>query len=59
MVDYTILNDSPVWYTAVDYIIKHILNERKLTFIMQEAAPSSTRKKALTIEVQQIADTMA
>ena len=43
MVDYTIVNDSPVGFIAVVYVTKHPINECKLTFTMQEAAPSSDR----------------
>ena len=39
MVDYNIVNVSPVGFIAVGYIIKHPINKYKLTFKMQEAAP--------------------
>ena len=60
IVDYTIVNDSPVGFIDLVYMIKNPMNECKLTFIMQETAPSSGRKlKAPSREVELIADTMA
>ena len=41
MVDYTVVNESPVGFIAVVYIIKYQMIELKLTFINQEPPPSS------------------